>query len=69
VVADGQFGAKSEAALIEYQQLPDWGESMMESLVTRQTERYKYLAVTNPKLEVFLKGWLKRAADVGEGLV
>mgnify|MGYP001178117369 CR=1 FL=1 len=69
VVADGQFGAKSEAALIEYQQLPDWGESMMESLVTRQAERYKYLAVTNPKLEVFLKGWLRRAADVGEGLV
>jgi len=68
VVPDGQFGPKSRTALVMFQLQPDWADSMMKSLVSMQTERYTYLASMNPKLAVFLKGWLRRAVDVGEGL-
>ena len=68
VDSDGQFGPKSKAALATYQTNSDWAASMMGLLVNQQTQRYLNLASANPKLGVFLKGWLRRASDKGEGL-
>jgi lysozyme family protein len=65
---DGQFGPKSQSALAEYQMHIYWRDSMMLRLVTFQTRRYHDLVIANPKLTVFLKGWLRRASDTGVGL-
>ena len=68
VSPDGQFGPKSQAALLTYQINSDWGPSMLGALVNLQTEKYQALVANNPKLAVFLKGWLRRATDIGDGL-
>jgi len=68
VVADGQFGQKSQDALKEYQLTDGWADSMIHSLCTMQTQRYKDLVVANPSLQKFLVGWLRRASDAGNGL-
>lgn len=68
VVADGQFGSKSQDALSKYQLVSGWQTSMVNSLCTMQAQRYKDLVVANPKLQEFLKGWLRRASDAGNSL-
>jgi lysozyme family protein len=72
VLDDGSFGPKSQEALKKYQENWDfsiWGDKMLTSLIDQQTQRYKNLIVLNPKLSVFLNGWMRRAADNGSGLV
>ena len=68
VVADGKFGSKSQTALVQYQQNDGWSNTMMETLINLQTQRYKDLVVANPSLQKFLVGWLRRASDNGQGL-
>ena len=68
-VPDGQFGPNSQMKLAAYKLNSNWSSLMMQSLVNLQTQKYKDLATNNPKLQVFLKGWLRRAADIGDGLV
>ena len=68
VVPDGQWGPKSQNALVLYQGPAGWDDNMMSQLVHMQVQRYNDLVVANPKLSVFLHGWLKRGNDTGDDL-
>ena len=48
--------------------LPDYDAALQE-LADMQTERYCWLATRNPALQNFLRGWLKRANDLGADLL
>lgn len=60
LTADGNFGPKSIAAINSME------DGVFVLLIAdAQARHYKALALNNRKLEVFLKGWLNRAADTG----
>lgn len=57
VVVDGQVGPKSLAAINSCEP-----NAFLKEYCQQQRERYEQLALHNPSLAVFLKGWLARAA-------
>jgi lysozyme family protein len=66
VIADGKMGPRTEAAALFVIRYPAKG---MPALVTAYREmakaRYRTLARENPQFKVFLKGWLRRADELG----
>lgn len=69
LVADGAVGPRTMAALNWCLARPSIG---MVAVVTAYrvaaANRYRQIALENPSQAKFLKGWLRRAADLGRGL-
>lgn len=61
ITVDGAIGAETLAAITAEDAI-DGGAGLLMELRCQQAEFYRDLAETEPKLEVFLKGWLRRAA-------
>ena len=56
IAVDGILGNKTRDFL---NSLPE--EDLMDNIRSLAAKRYEYIAAKNPKLKVFLKGWLHRA--------
>lgn len=60
IVADGQVGPSTIAAYVRLQKIgPSACVAMLDRLDAKQAAEYRRLIQVNPKLGVFLKGWLR----------
>lgn len=67
VIADGEIGPKTEAALWNY--LEKHGDMKMASaLMVRRADRYRAIISANPVLEKFRKGWFNRLSHLQDEL-
>ena len=62
VVVDGMWGPHTEYAV----NVTD-SDRLMEAMCHRCAERYMGIVERNPSQSIFIKGWLRRAADVPRG--